>query len=70
MIQKMSYYRSRYQEEPKMTEEERSRILEAMTLTNPARDRPELGINTRDRNEQTDYDETINDYMRSRYSRR
>ena len=64
----MSYYR--YQEEPEMTEEERSDLLEAMTMTNPARDVPEMGIDTKDRNEETDYDEMMTNYMRSRYSRR
>ena len=53
-----------------MTEEERSDLLEAMTMTNPARDVPEMGIDTKDRNEETDYDEMMTNYMRSRYSRR
>ena len=66
----MSYYRRR-RDEPETEEEQRarSRRLEAMTLTNPARDVPDLGINTQDRNEETDYDEMMADYIKA-YGRR
>lgn len=65
----MSYYRSRYQEEPKMSVEERCRRLRAMTLTNPKRDNVEKGYKT-DLSEYTNYDEMMTDYIQDRYLNR
>ena len=51
IFKKMSYYGRE-----EMTEEERKRILDAMTLTNPLRDRPDEKFVT-DRNEFTYWDD-------------
>ena len=63
----MSYYGYGYQKEPEMSEEERSDRLKAMTLTNPNRDDEEAGFITRDRNEYTNYDEMMTDYIQDNY---